>query len=89
MFNICPTCGEYAVEKRIDPSGPFAFCPSCGHAHRFRQLPLFVITGASGTGKSTVCLSLAATLTMCVCLAHSVMTYPTHICCRRALPTVW
>jgi ribosomal protein L32 len=22
MFNVCPNCGEYSVEKRIDTSGP-------------------------------------------------------------------
>ncbi len=73
MFNICPRCGKYAVEKQIDPSGPFALCPFCDHPYRFRQLPLFIITGASGTGKSTVCLSLAASLPACVCLESDIL----------------
>ena len=62
MFNVCPQCGAYAVEKTIDPSGPFAICPSCQYAHPFLQQPLFIITGPSGAGKTTVCLELVALL---------------------------
>jgi hypothetical protein len=54
MFNVCPKCGEYSVEKSIDASGPFATCPFCGYAHPFLQLPLFIITGSSGSGKTTI-----------------------------------
>ncbi len=63
MINVCPSCGQYAVEKEIRPSGPgraLAVCPACGHAHPFAYLPLFVITGASGAGKSSLCLPAAA-----------------------------
>src|SRR6266852_902129 len=66
MFNDCPRCGAYSVEKTIDPSGPFAFCPSCHYAHPFLRLPLFIISGASGTGKSTICLALVPLLQECV-----------------------
>ena len=59
MFNTCARCGSYHADKIIDPAGPFAVCPECGHRHSFRQLPLFVVTGASGAGKSTVCMELA------------------------------
>jgi predicted ABC-type ATPase len=58
LFNICPQCGESCVEKEIDPAGPFAICPFCHYAHPFLQQPLFVVTGASGAGKSTACLRL-------------------------------
>lgn len=68
MFNVCPDCGVYSEEKSIDPRGPFAVCPNCGHAHRFVRLPLFIVTGASGAGKSIVCLELAARMPECVCL---------------------
>ena len=66
MFNVCPGCGQYSAEKAIDSTGPFALCPVCGHRQPFRQLPLFVITGASGTGKSAVCLELAPQMPECV-----------------------
>jgi energy-coupling factor transporter ATP-binding protein EcfA2 len=64
MFNICPACGEYSVEKVIEQDGPeaVAVCPSCHHAAPFLRLPLFVVTGASGAGKSTVCQQLIGML---------------------------
>ncbi len=61
MFNVCPQCGQYSDEKTIDPQRPFAICPFCHHPHRFVQLPLFVVTGASGAGKSTIGLNLVRT----------------------------
>jgi ribosomal protein L32 len=73
MFHVCPNCGEYAVEKRIDPSGPFAICPHCKYAHPFLQQPLFILTGASGTGKSTVCLFLISILNECVVLEQDIL----------------
>src|SRR6266704_322928 len=73
MFNVCPNCGEYAVEKRIDASGPFAICPHCQYAHPFLQQPLFIISGASGTGKTTVCLSLISVLKECVVLEKDIL----------------
>jgi broad-specificity NMP kinase len=45
----------YRADKIIDPSGPSAICPECGYQHAFLYLPLLVVSGASGTGKSTVC----------------------------------
>ncbi len=58
MYNVCANCGLYRADKEIDPSGPYAICPECGHKHLFRQLPLLAISGASGTGKSAVCQAL-------------------------------
>ncbi|HUS16292.1 MAG TPA: nucleoside kinase [Chloroflexia bacterium] len=76
MFNVCPACGEYRADKMIDPSGPFAVCPACGYAHRFLRLPLFVVQGASGTGKTTLCLALAAAQTACVALDCDILWRP-------------
>ena len=39
MLNICEKCGIYRADKTIDPSGPFAICPACGHRHDFRYAP--------------------------------------------------
>jgi hypothetical protein len=63
MLNVCPRCGLYAEEKRIEPQAgragiAIAICPHCGHGQAFRHLPLFVLTGASGVGKTAVCLEL-------------------------------
>ena len=58
MFNVCHNCGLYRSDKVIDPAGPFAICPECGHKHPFRMLPLLLVSGASGAGKSSVCQTL-------------------------------
>src|SRR5215472_9131018 len=76
MFNICPECGEYSEEKAIDPSGPFAICSFCGHAQRFERLPLFIVTGASGSGKSTVGLALVRRLRECVVMETDILWRP-------------
>lgn len=55
MLDICLNCGEFHPDQAIDPSGPFAICPECGYRNPFRQLPLFIVAGASGAGKTTVC----------------------------------
>src|SRR6266702_402236 len=73
MFNVCPRCGAYTVEKTIDPSGPFAICPFCHYAHPFLQLPLFIISGASSTGKSTICLALVPRLQECVVIESDIL----------------
>jgi hypothetical protein len=73
MFNVCPNCGEYCVEKSIDTSGPYAVCPHCYYAHPFLQQPLFLISGASGTGKTTVGLSLVCILNECVVLEQDIL----------------
>jgi predicted ABC-type ATPase len=73
VFNVCPSCGKYAVEKSIDTTGPFAVCPHCHYAHPFLQQPLFIISGASGTGKTTVCLSLISMLNECVVLEQDIL----------------
>lgn len=60
MFDVCPGCGAYNPARDIDPASSEAVCPLCGHRQPFRRLPLFIITGASGAGKSALCLALAA-----------------------------
>jgi predicted kinase len=60
MFNVCPNCGEYRADKEIVPDGAYAVCPACRFRHKFLRLPLFVLTGASGAGKTATSLALAA-----------------------------
>jgi len=60
VFNVCPNCGEYSVDKLVLPEGPYAVCPVCEYRHKFVRLPLFIVTGASGAGKTTTCLTAAA-----------------------------
>ncbi|HEX4203663.1 MAG TPA: hypothetical protein VHZ51_05610 [Ktedonobacteraceae bacterium] len=65
MFAVCHQCGKYAVEKEIDPDGPFAICPYCNYAHPFLRQPLFVITGPSGAGKTAMTIALTSVLRDC------------------------
>jgi len=73
MFNVCPGCGEYSVEKAVDLEGPFAVCGRCGYRQPFLRLPLFVVTGASGAGKTAVALLLPALLPEYVVLETDVL----------------
>ena len=73
VINICQRCGLYHADKLIDPAGPFAICPECGYKHPFRQLPLFVVSGASGTGKTTVLQNLLGRLDEFVLLDSDIL----------------
>jgi hypothetical protein len=48
------------------PSGDRAVCPDCGAAEAARRLPLFVVTGASASGKTAVFPHLVAELPDCL-----------------------
>lgn len=53
---ICAGCGVWTDEPRVetDGAGTVVACVACGHREPYRRLPLFALTGPSGTGKSTV-----------------------------------
>lgn len=76
MFNVCPQCGMYAVQKQVQILSRWqasAICPSCEGGYKFLRLPLFIVTGASGTGKTSLCLELAASDRMCVHLDTDIL----------------
>jgi hypothetical protein len=63
MHNVCLQCGLYSEDKVIKPQDDLrrialAICPYCGYGHPFRRQPLFALTGASGAGKTAICLEL-------------------------------
>jgi broad-specificity NMP kinase len=60
MFNVCPGCGEYTQAKEVVKPPVRAVCPVCGYEQKFLFLPLFVVTGASGSGKTTAALELVS-----------------------------
>lgn len=51
MIAMCPECGNYQWDKAVE--GNSISCPKCGKRWTFRKLPLFVLTGCSGIGKTT------------------------------------
>jgi hypothetical protein len=53
----------------IDPEGPNAVCPECGYKRLFKRLPLLLVSGASGVGKSAVLQQLLGIITTAVLLA--------------------
>jgi ribose 1,5-bisphosphokinase PhnN len=79
MFNVCWQCGVYRADKTIvsgESIAPVALCPECGHCHPFRRLPLLVISGASGAGKSTVCQLLLGRISDVVLLDSDILWRP-------------
>jgi hypothetical protein len=76
MINVCIQCGLYRADKIIDPNGPVAICPECSFRHKFVQLPLLIVSGASGAGKSTVCHALLGRLNNVVILDADILWRP-------------
>ena len=76
MINVCFQCGVYRADKVVDPQGSVAMCPECGFRHDFVRLPLLVVSGASGAGKSTVCNMLVGRMTNVVVLDADILWRP-------------
>ncbi len=76
MMNVCYQCGMYHADKIIDPTGPFAICPECGCKHPFQMLPLLIVSGASGAGKSAVCQYLWGRVSQAVLLDADILWRP-------------
>ncbi len=73
MLNVCYGCGIYRADKEIDPTGPDAICPECGHHHRFNRLPMMFVCGPSCAGKSTVAQALMGNFTDVVVLDGDIL----------------
>ena len=76
MINVCSQCGIYRADKIVDPAGPFAICPECGYKNSFRRLPLLIVSGASGAGKTTVCQQLLGRITQAILLDSDILWRP-------------
>src|SRR5258708_36143273 len=76
MLNVCTNCGAYRARKAIVPDGVYAICPNCPFRHKVIRLPLFIVTGASGVGKSTVCVRLAAKMKDVVVMESDILWRP-------------
>jgi hypothetical protein len=65
MFNVCTACGISHVEPEFDGSGHLV-CAACGDRRPFKRLPLLLVGGAAGAGKSTAGAALLGELTEAV-----------------------
>ncbi|CAM3813105.1 nucleoside kinase [Nocardiopsis rhodophaea] len=59
---ICAHCGARTESPYVTPDGTALRCVDCGRQRPFRRLPLYCVTGPSGTGKSTVARLLVEAL---------------------------
>ncbi len=66
----------YRADKEIDPTGHFAVCPECGYKQPFLRLPLLVVSGASGSGKTAVCQALLNHVAEAVLLDSDILWMP-------------
>lgn len=64
---FCYACGGYTIQRRALAHGIGSFaCPVCGYQWPpTRVLPLFIVTGASGAGKTTIIQPLQQRLNTC------------------------
>lgn len=58
MIGICPKCGNYDWNKEVSPKKQKITCQNCGHQWNYKALPLYVLTGCSGVGKTTTAQEL-------------------------------
>lgn len=56
MIDICANCGNYEWDKEI--IGNKLRCPKCGAEWEFESMPLFILTGCSGVGKTTTAIEM-------------------------------
>lgn len=56
MIEICSNCGNHAWDKEI--IGNRLRCPKCGAEWEFISMPLFILTGCSGVGKTTTAIEI-------------------------------
>lgn len=58
MFEICPKCGNGEWNKSVSEDKMSVTCPICGASWENIPLPLFILTGCSGVGKTTTARKL-------------------------------
>ena len=51
MIGICPACGNHRWDKTVTETE--IACPRCGHRWGYCRLPVFILSGCSGVGKTT------------------------------------
>ena len=56
MLETCAKCGNHGWDKIIKDG--HITCPKCNHTWKFKSLPLFVLSGCSGVGKTTTAIHI-------------------------------
>ncbi len=75
MFNACPRCGLSQGETEFDPAG-FHICARCGDRRPHRRLPLLLVGGPAGAGKSTCGALLVGRVAEAVVLESDLLWRP-------------
>ena len=75
MFNVCTACGLSHVEPEFDGAGRLV-CSSCGARREFRRLPLLLVGGPAGAGKSTVGATLLGEVTEAIIIESDLLWRP-------------
>lgn len=92
VFKVCGSCGAFNVEHQIvegEQGWATAVCGGCGAGVPFRRLPLFVMTGSSGAGKTTTCRLLMRSLPECVVLESDTLWGSIDMAGEGSLPRYW
>jgi hypothetical protein len=56
MIGICGKCGNHKWDKIVKEGR--VICPECNHSWNYISLPLFILSGCSGVGKTTTGIEL-------------------------------
>lgn len=72
MFNVCTACGLLHEEYVFDEAGSLV-CAACGDRRPFRRLPLLMVGGPAGAGKSAVGALLLGELTEAVVIESDLL----------------
>lgn len=56
MIGICVKCGNHKWDKTVENGR--VICPECKHSWSYISMPLFILSGCSGVGKTTTAIEL-------------------------------
>lgn len=58
MIGTCPKCGNGEWKKLISEDKKQVVCQQCSYQWNYKSMPLFILTGCSGVGKTTTAQEL-------------------------------
>lgn len=79
MISTCPRCGNTEPAKKVTEDGKFIICHRCNNKWTFKRMPLFVVTGASGVGKTTTCQELIQNETDYIVMGGEFLSFMKHV----------